>query len=334
MPHPVYPFKAVLRSLRQEAGLSIIAAADAVEYVNYERWETGQTKVGSKYLGVIASAFGVTDELWALLYAWLVDHYTPDRGQARIDLPHTNLAKVLDQLPTDVMYPEPNKDLGIEPTQHVDFALLALLSGRWRNDRLELAPQRRARLPLRDASHSTLSAAYGDVAVEAIRFAGRTMMAALHSGDRLNEVRSLLVDLAPLLTSPSALERLAEELGEPLAEEVRQAASATARFRDQLAVLLEAAYGAPPTDEELDWFAVEVFVGCQDCVEEVMSAAQQRGALPDHDPMPMRDLGLGSLRMMDWIEDEAREEALGRLKQFDPAQVLSVLEAIKDIEAG
>ena len=31
MPHPVYPFKAALRSLRQEAGLSILAAADAVE---------------------------------------------------------------------------------------------------------------------------------------------------------------------------------------------------------------------------------------------------------------------------------------------------------------
>jgi len=334
MPHPVYPFKAVLRSLRQEAGLSVLAAADAVKYGNYERWEAGKTKVGAKYLGMIALAFGVTDELWALLYAWLVDHYTPERGQARIDLPHTNLAKVLDQLPSDVMYPEVSKDLGIQPTRHADFALLALLSGRWRSDRLELAPQQRARLPLRDASRSTLSAAYGDVADEAIQFAGRTILAALHAGDRLNEVRSRLVNLAPLATSPTLLERLAEEFVEPLAGEVRLAARATARIRDQLAVFLEAAAETPPTEEEVDRFAVEVFAGRRDRIDEVMSAAQERGALPVYDPMPMRELGRGSLRMLDRIEHDFRQEAIRRLKQFDPAQVLSAFEAIKDVGAG
>jgi len=334
MPHPVYPFKAVLRSLRQEAGLSFLAAADAVQYVNYERWETGKTKVGAKYLGMIAGAFGVTDELWALLYAWLLDHYTPERGQARVDLPHTNLAKIFGQLPGDVIFQEATKDLGIQPTRHVDFAMLALLSGRWRSDRLELAPQQRARLPLRDASRSTLGAAYGDVADEAIRFAGRTILAALHAGDRLNEVRSHLVNLAPMLTSPSALERLAEEFVEPLAGEVRLAARATARIRDQLAVLLEAATGAPPTEEEVDRFAVEVFAGRRVRVNEVMSAAQERGALPVYDPMPMRELGRGSLRMLDRIDHDSRQEAIRRLDQFDPAQVLSALEAIKDVGAG
>lgn len=333
MPHPVYPFKAVLRSLRQEAGLSILAAADAVEYVNYERWETGKTKVGSRYLGTIAAAFGVTDELWALLYAWLLDRYTPGRGQGRVDLPHTDLVKVVEQLPSDVIYPEANKDLGIQPTRHVDFALLALLSGRWRVDRLELEPRSRARLPLRDPGQSTLAAAYGDVANEAIRFGGRTILGALHAGDRLNEVRALLVNLAPLLTSSSALDRLAGELDEPLAGEVRQAASATARIRDQLAVFLEAASGSPPTDEELDRFAVDVFAGRQDCVDEVMSAALRRGVLPEYDPMPMRDLGSGSLRMMDRIEQQARLQAVRVLEQLDPAQLLSALEAIECVRA-
>lgn len=154
MPHPVYPFKAVLRSLRQEAELSILAAADAVEYVNYERWETGKTRVGPRYLGMIAAAFGVTDELWALLYAWLLDHYTPERGAGSGRSSSHHLVKVVEQLPGDVIFPEANKDLGIQPTRHVDFAVLALLSGRWRVDRLELAPQLRTRLPLRDPGQS------------------------------------------------------------------------------------------------------------------------------------------------------------------------------------
>jgi hypothetical protein len=77
-----------------------------------------------------------------------------------------------------------------------------------------------------------------------------------------------------------------------------------------------------------------VFAGRQDCVEQAMSAAQQRGALPDYDPMPMRDLGRGSLRMLDRIEQETMQDATHRLKRLDPAQLLSVLEAIKDVEAG
>ncbi len=40
MRHPVYPFRAILRELRQDAGLTILAAAESTEYGNYERWES------------------------------------------------------------------------------------------------------------------------------------------------------------------------------------------------------------------------------------------------------------------------------------------------------
>ena len=225
MSHPVYSFKAVLRSLRQEAGLSILSAAEAVDYVKYERWEAGTTKVGAKYVGSIAAAFGVTDELWTLLYAWLVDHYTPHLWDRRVDLPHWELVKVLDQFPKDVMYPEASKELGIPPTRHVDFAHLALVSGHLRDDRLELAPQHRPRLPLPGPGQSTLTAAYGDVADEAMRFGDRKIRGALDTRDQMHETRSLLVELAPLLTSPLGLNRIAREVGEPLAGEFRRAAS-------------------------------------------------------------------------------------------------------------
>lgn len=333
MPHPVYPFKDVLRSLRREAGLSILGAAEAVDYVKYERWEAGKIKVGARYVGSIAAAFGVTDELWALLYAWLVDHYTPQWGERRIDLDQADVEKILSQFPQDVMLAEESKELGIPPHRHAAFAVLALCSGCSRLDRLELRPQRRDRLPLRHPGQSPLAAAYGDLADEAIRLAGRAALAAVHAGDR-SELRALHVHLAPLLTSPRAWDLLAEEVDEPFAGELRHAANATARVRHGLAVVLEAARGAPPTDEELDRFAVEMFTGDHDRVEEVMSAALNRGALPRYDPEPMRDLGGGSLRMIERMEKEVRQEVDRCLDQFGLPELFIVMEAIRSVRAA
>ena len=333
MPHPVYPFNAVLRALRREAGLSILGAAEAVDYVKYERWEAGKIKVGARYVESIAGAFGVTEELWALLYAWLVDHYTPQWGQPRVDLDQSAVEKILLQFPQEVMLPEESKELGIPPTRHADFAVVALFSGCSRLDRLELRPQRRDRLPLRHPGQSALAAAYGHVADEAIRLEGRAALAAIHAGD-WSEVRSVFVHLAPLLTSPTALDLLAEEFVEPFAGELRQAASATARIRHELSVVLEAARGAPPTDEELDQFAIEVFSGRQDRVEEVMSAALNRGVHPRYDPVPMRDLGGVSLGMIERMEQQIRQEVARYLEQLDLAELFIAMEAIRSVRAA
>jgi hypothetical protein len=50
MGHPVYPFRAVLRELPRDAGLAILADAEATGYGKYERWESDQTKVSGQYL--------------------------------------------------------------------------------------------------------------------------------------------------------------------------------------------------------------------------------------------------------------------------------------------
>ena len=81
MCHPVYPFRAVLKELRRDAGLTVLAAAEATGYGNYERWESGQTRVGAQHLRSLAEAFAVTDELHLLLYAWLVDRLSPKPGE-------------------------------------------------------------------------------------------------------------------------------------------------------------------------------------------------------------------------------------------------------------
>ena len=81
MGHPVYRFGAVLRRLRNDAGLTVLAAAEAAGYSKYERWESGQTQVGGQYLTTIADAFGVADDMHLLVYAWLLDRLTPDAGE-------------------------------------------------------------------------------------------------------------------------------------------------------------------------------------------------------------------------------------------------------------
>ncbi|MBI2708826.1 MAG: hypothetical protein HYX34_03930 [Actinobacteria bacterium] len=46
------------------------------EYGNYERWESGVTRVGAQHLVPIAVAFAV-DDVPMFLYAWLVDRFSP-----------------------------------------------------------------------------------------------------------------------------------------------------------------------------------------------------------------------------------------------------------------
>jgi transcriptional regulator with XRE-family HTH domain len=65
--HPVYPFQLILREVRKEAGLTVLAAAEATSYGNYERWESGKTKVGAHHLGAIADAFHIDDDLFRLV---------------------------------------------------------------------------------------------------------------------------------------------------------------------------------------------------------------------------------------------------------------------------
>lgn len=100
MEHPVYRFGAVLRELRRDAGLTILAAADATAYSNYERWESGQTRVGALHLRAIAEAFAVVADLGLLLYAWALDQLSPTNGQAARRYVLTNSESACDWCPT------------------------------------------------------------------------------------------------------------------------------------------------------------------------------------------------------------------------------------------
>ncbi len=328
MPHPVYPFNALLRALRKEAGLTVVAAGEATGYWNYERWESGQTRVAPQHVGAIASAFRVTDELWLLLYAWLVDRFTPDRGQGSVDLAHANVSKSQRWLPADPVDLGEYKDLILEPGRHLDLAMLALIGRNWSRQRVVLVPTPRSPLPVPESDESLLSAAYGDVYVDMLRFTGRTIFSLAKKNDQLLTLASLAKNLAPMLSSPTALHRLAAEMQGPLADDVRQASDAVARFRDQLAQLIEAATAAPANEGLVDELATDVFASGPDRVFRLLIAAMKRGTLPPLGPEPFNDMKAATTRIEERAEQELRLELAAQLTHLDTVDLVDALNAI------
>src|SRR5216683_6673344 len=101
MRRPVYAFSDVLRALRNQAGLTILDASEAVNYGNYERWESGQTRVGPQYLDAIARAFHVGPQLYLFLYGWLLDRFTPLPGSEPFEVGGPTFEKIRAALPAD-----------------------------------------------------------------------------------------------------------------------------------------------------------------------------------------------------------------------------------------
>jgi len=329
MPHPVYPFKALLRALREEAGLTVLAAGEAIGYSNYERWESGQTRVGPQHVGAIASAFGVTDELWLLLYAWLVDRFTPGCGQGSVDLAHANVVKPQRALPADLIDLGEYKDLILEPARHLDLAMLALIGRNWSRQRVVLVPTPRSPLPVPGPDESLLSAAYGDVYVDMLRFTSRTIFSLAKKKNQLSTLATLAKNLTPMLSSPTALNRLAAEMEGPLADDVRQVSDAVARFRDQLAELVEAATAAPATEGLVDELAIDVFASRTDRVFQLILAAMKRSTCPALGPEPFIDLREATTRIGERAEQQLRLELARQLPQLDTVDLVDALNAIE-----
>ena len=329
MPYPVYPFKALLRALRKDAGLTVLAAGEATGYWNYERWESGQTRVAPQHVGAIASAFGVTDELWLLLYAWLVDRFTPGRGQGSVDLAHANVAKSQGALPADLVDLGEYKDLILEPARHLDLAMLALIGRNWSRQRVVLVPTPRSPLPDPAPNESLLSAAYGDVYIDMLRFTGRTIFSLAKKHDQLSTLASLAKNLAPMLSSPTALHLIAAEMQGPLADDVQQVSDAVAHFRDQLAQLIEAATAAPATEGLVDELATDVFASRTDRVFQLILAAMRRGTVPPFGPEPFNDMKAATTRIEERAEHELRLELARQLPELDTVDLVDALNAIK-----
>lgn len=331
MNFPVYPFRLVLKELRRDAGLTVLGAAEATAYGNYERWESSATRVGAQHLRSIADAFDVKDERWLLLYAWLVDRLTPTPGKGTVDLAHVNLGRVIRDLPKDEVDLGDHKHLVVQPGRHLEVALLCLIARYRRRQRTLLAPARRSPLPERRPGESVLVTAYGDVAAGAMRLVARTMLTAgqAHQAGVGASERALLTNVAPLLVSPEAFDELAAAVDEPLAGDVRRFAELLRAFRTRLEALTGELTATPRGPFPS--------AGCSsnarhaDMEEEALVASLL--AMVEIDPTMVAELEAIRDRVMQRWECQARRDAAAALDRVALDDLFDTLDLVGDASA-
>lgn len=324
MAHPIYRFGEILRGLRKGAGLTILGAAEATAYGNYERWESGATRVGAQHLGAIAGAFAI-DDVPMFLYAWLVDRFSPTPKQGAVDLAQVNFAKTYWQLPRTTADLGARKDWVVEPPRHADLALLYLVARYRRNQRVVLPPVARTPLPARQAHEDVLNSAYGDVVEDVVRLAARTLLRAGRSDDV--DARAAVSNIAPMLSRPEAFEALAEEVGGPLADELRRFARLSRRVRDGLSEVVAQA-GDTATTDAVDKLSVRLAVGDVDAVVPTFTAAIEHGPLPAVDAAVVLDMQAMRARFEAAIDAKVRREVIERTASLDLDDLFDALEVV------
>lgn len=334
--YPVYPFRAVLRELRLDAGLTFLAAAEATSYRNYERWEDGTTRVGPQHVRYIAEAFGVTDDLCLLVYAWLLDRYSPHPGHTSVDLGHVNLAKVLRQLPSTTVDLGEFKDFVAVSGTHTDVAV-ACLGARYRHlQRVVLPPVRRSPLPARQLGTSLLETAFCDLFVDMARLVGRLLLASAGCGRSPIEGadRAVRDNLAPMLSSPAAMEQLIAEVGGPHAKDALRYAEMLRDGRQYVAAIVEGATGEQATPEAIDLTLVDIATGRLDKVRDVLLAAARNDALPDFDPAAIAEMAEMHDRVTSRWEQLVRDELADRLNNLDSTDAADALDVVVHASSG
>lgn len=301
MGHPVYPFRAVLRELRRDAGLTILAAAEATGYGKYERWESGQTKVGGQYLRCIADAFGVTDDLHLLLYAWVLDQLASDANSPTRRVGIGDLRRHVRLAPDTVIHE--HKHLVVECGLHVDLALLCLTARYADRHVVVLPPAERCDLPPRASGSAMLVQLYGDVVDDGTAAVGRALLAR-GVDDRTDAID--VTNIAPAMAAPDTYLTLADDLdgiepttGQPVIDfavatssDARRFAELLAHLRNQMRELLEAA-DKPATDEDVEHLTEKVIAGKTMPMLRLLTRAATRGRLPRADPTVTAELSTG-----------------------------------------
>lgn len=329
----VVPFRHLLRRVRHEAGLTVLDAAEAVGYGNYERWEAGSTKVGPQYLGLIADAFMVEGEEQVLLmFAWLVDRVVPTRrlATARDDLGLLGgLAARLPVTPFRVV--EAGWAMG-EPASCAAVAEACVLArygqpardGTWR---LEMPPTRRSPVP--DGS-PVLVEAYGDVFDDLVRMVGISLMG-VADGSVGAPGRQAAAPLLAALTRPGALEAVLDAPRGPTGlvgptGRLEEIGSLAEQVRAGVAVLAAAASG-PDHQVEVDELLMALLAGDLARLVELLGGAA--GELPSPDPAVTEALA----ELLGDVEREIRAAFAGELGRrqasVSPAVLAGLLELLR-----
>lgn len=339
MEHPVYPFRAVLRELRHDAGLTILAAAGATGYGKYERWESGQTKVGGQYLRSLAEAFAVTEDLHLLLYAWVLDQLTPDAGGPPCRMDVDELRRHVRLAPETVIDLHEHKALVREPGRHVDIALLCLAARYTDRHVIVLPASERCDLPPRAPGVPILGHLYGDVVHDGTAAIGRALLV------RGIDTKPYAIDvsnIAPAMTDPNTYLALADDLDtvEPAADQpvaafaagtapdARRFAELLTSLRNQNRELLEAA-GKTPTDEDVERLTENVMAGKTRSMLWLLARAAARRRFPTADPAVTAELRAMHDRLRDGWRDAVQQQTVVELRRADTSQVFEALDALR-----
>ncbi len=350
--HPVYPFRLILREVRKEAGLTVLAAAEATSYGNYERWESGKTKVGAHHLGAIAEAFHIDDDLFLLLYAWLLDRFTPEVGAQPFQLTQRSLRKVQRELPQTKVDLGQYQRLIQAVCPHLDVALLCLVArygtplGRRRYDvTLEWTMRASSLPPAQGEAEPILQRLYGSVLCDVNRFVGRILVGAALTPCRDETDRRALNTVGRVLASPECMEDflLAAQAVVPepscrglgsfaalAARETPRFAGLARRQRKELRRLLQATTDAPVCEEDIDRTLAEVSAGqYEDLLNRLLQAARAGRDIPDVDPGFVSDLEVMWERLVANWNHSIQVEAADAAAAADPQTAFDLLDHLR-----
>jgi|GEM_PF-6338355 len=336
---PVYRFGAVLRWLRTDAGLSILAAAEATAYGNYERWESGQTNVGGQYLRTLAEVFHVTDDLHLFLYAWLIDRLSPTPGAASNFISLDDLRHHIRSAPDNVIDLREHKALVVEPGRHIDVALLCLTAEHGDGRAVVLSAVERSELPEREPDVPILVQLYGAVVTSGLASIGRTLLVRGLDGRTTPDVSNI----APALANPDTYRELADVLdmidtrdNDPivafaanLGPEARRFAELLPMLRTQMRNLLGAA-GKPADDEAVERLVEKVFAGKTLPILRLMVRGALRGRLVSPDPKLTAELRAMLTRVRRQWRGAALQQTALEVEHAEAADVFAALDALRN----
>jgi transcriptional regulator with XRE-family HTH domain len=355
MDKPVYPFSAVLKALRADAGLTVLQAAEATHYPKYERWESGRTRVGAQHLQAIADAFNVGEELYLLLFAWLADRMTPRPGQAPAEITGQNVERFLSVAPSRVVALDEYGHLVVGPATHAELAALALVARYDRPENSErhtvwLAPVRRSRVreSVSASSRSVLDNLYSEVMRDASEYVGRTLMT-IGSDLSLEGFRKVpLPTLAGMLSRPEAFEAMAEEgwklpldgsreLDKFAVMALRQGdevADLSRQFQAQLRALLEAVTGEAASDNDIESLIACLVSGDLEPIATLATKALDKGVT-----LAGPDTAFGERLMAVWealssgVTQAIRDDMAAEVNRADPMLALEALQYLRSHRA-
>lgn len=236
------------------------------------------------------------------------------------------------------------KALIVEPSRHVDLALLCLAARYADRHAVVLPAAERCDLPPRVSGEPILGQLYSDVVADASAAVRRALLG------RGLDTQADAIDVsnvAPGLADPNTYVALAENLdgpapstGQPLvgfaagiAPDARRFAELLMMLRHQMRQLLEAA-GRPATDEAVDRLAEKVVAGRAMPLLRLVVLAALRGRLPAADPAVTTELRAMRDRLRSGWRAAVEQQVVVDVRRADPAQVFEALDALQTRRTG